>query len=170
MPVPEYEEQYEVSDLGNVRSRAREVRNTSVSCRSVPAQVIAPYVRQAGYATVRLAKGGKKTSHYVHRLVAEAFHGRGSEGREVLHRNGNKADNRAANLSWGSRLDNMADRQRLGEAAKGESHGHAKLTEDQVRQIRDDKRYQHIIAEEYGVSRRLIGMIKKGVIWRHVQG
>lgn len=167
-PVAGFETEYEVSDLGRVRSIGRSVRNGANSMRKLPPQIIAPYFRKEGYATVKLAKHRAKLSCYIHRLVAEAFIGKGANGTEVCHRNGNKADNRAGNLYWGTRVENMADRTRLGEAACGIRHGHAKLSEADVFSIRGDPRKQADIAADFGVSRRLIGMIKAKTIWTHL--
>jgi len=167
--IESFEGAYEVSDTGKIRSLERIVRNGPKSERTLPAIVVAPYIRPQGYATVRLGLGGSKTSLYVHRIVAGAFLGKGEAGQEVCHRNGDKADNRVGNLYWGTRLENMADRERLGEAARGEQHGHAKLSEAQVLAIRRDERFQYLIAAEYGVSRRLVGMIKAGKVWKHVK-
>ncbi len=49
----------------------------------------------------------RRKSYKVHRLVCEAFHGTPEEGMEVLHRNECSIDNRASNLRWGTRKENM---------------------------------------------------------------
>lgn len=166
--VAGYEGLYEVSDTGLIRSLNRNVPNSSKSFRPIPGRIIKPYVRPSGYHTVKLAKGRKKTSFYVHRLVTEAFHGKGSTGQEVLHRDGDKGSNCASNLSWGTRLENMADRNRLGESACGERHGHAKLKEAQVLAIRADVREHRFIAAEYGISVSLVSAIKHRRVWVHL--
>jgi hypothetical protein len=165
-----YEGRYEVSDTGLVRSVARSVANTATSSRMLAAVILAPFVHRGGYMVVKLSRSRQKTSHYVHRLVAEAFLGSGEARQEVLHADGDKKNNRLENLSWGSRRDNMRDRHRLGEVAKGERHGMAKLTEDAVRAILSDTRYHHLVAADYGVSRSMISMIKRGKHWRHLAG
>ena len=169
-PVVGYEGRYEVSDTGAVRSVARSVANTATSSRMLPTKTLSPFVHRGGYMVVKLSRDRQKANHYVHRLVAEAFLGGGKARQEVLHADGDKTNNRVENLSWGSRLDNMRDRHRLGEVAKGERHGMAKLTEDTVRAILSDARYHHLIAAEHGVSRSMISMIKRGEHWRHLAG
>lgn len=47
----------------------------------------------------------------MHVLVCRAFHGAAPEGQEVRHLNGNPPDNRAINLAWGTRSQNMRDKQ-----------------------------------------------------------
>jgi hypothetical protein len=51
---------------------------------------------------------------------------------------------------------------------RGAQHSQSKLTDAQVLAIRADMRPQRAIAKEYGVSQPLIGMVKRGEIWRHV--
>lgn len=77
-------------------------------------------------------------------------------------------------LWLGTNKQNVEDRVRKGRGKcgnlKGEDHGGHKLTEKDVLKIRKvGKRYtQEILAKKFGVSRRLIGMIIKKKIWRHI--
>ena len=50
----------------------------------------------------------------------------------------------------------------------GERNGRAKLTERQVREILRDQRGQRATARAYGVHRRTIARIRKGLRWAHV--
>lgn len=86
--VKDYEN-YEVSNLGNVRNKTTE-------------QVLIPYENYKGY--LRVVLGGKNKS--VHRLVAEAFIENPNNLDTVDHINGKITDNRADNLQWLSRGDN----------------------------------------------------------------
>lgn len=154
--------------MGEVRSLARRVPNGQGGTRPLAPQPIAPFPHSGGYWVVKLSKARKKTNHYVHRLVATAFADRPDGCVEVLHGDGDKRNNAASNLSWGTRRDNFNDRERLGEIAKGEQHGMAKLTMAQVLSIRGDARMHHLIAPEYGVSRSMISMIKRRKCWSHI--
>lgn len=51
---------------------------------------------------------GRGKTRSVHRLVAEAFLGPRPPKCEVLHLNHDPADNRASNLKWGTRGENIA--------------------------------------------------------------
>lgn len=76
---------YEVSDLGNVRSK-----------RS--GKLLASWVaKNTGYVQVGLSN---RKRYSVHRLVAMAFCDGQQPGLVVNHINGIRADNRAANLEW----------------------------------------------------------------------
>jgi hypothetical protein len=65
-------------------------------------------------------KIGGGVNYYVHRLVAMAWHAdTWFDGAEVNHINGDKYDNRAANLEWVTRSQNLLHSYRvLGRNAK----------------------------------------------------
>lgn len=79
-----------------------------------------------GYPSVRLTINGKRRRFAVHRLVALAYLSpRPSEQHEIRHLDGDKINNHAANLAWGTRQDNAADRERHGRTSRGPTHSHA---------------------------------------------
>lgn len=67
--------------------------------------------------TANRSDTGKQKRAHIHHLVCEAFHGPRPEGLLALHRNGDKLDNRAENLYWGTSRQNMEDSIRHGTAA-----------------------------------------------------
>lgn len=76
-----------------------------------------------GYPSVRLSSGGKRKRIAVHRLIAAKFlPPRPSLAHEVRHLDGDKTNNCASNLAWGTRKDNAADRERHGRTYRGERH------------------------------------------------
>lgn len=109
-PVPGWEDRYEVSDQGQVRSlpfvtRKGQYRNGRI--RKL-------HLSSTGYWIVSLYRDDKIYTRYVHRLVAFAFHGEPQPGQQVRHLNGNPVDSRACNLAWGSDQENKADIKRHG--------------------------------------------------------
>jgi hypothetical protein len=94
MDVVGFEGKYQVSNQGEIVNTKT---GSTLSLESVAGD---------GYVKATLWKDGARTQTYVHRVVAEAFLGP-SNGREVNHKNGDKKDNRAANLEWCSRAENM---------------------------------------------------------------
>lgn len=118
LPVVGYEGLYEVSDMGRVRSLDRAVWRDDARCR--PHYVTyrgreMRLSRQAhGYVGVILWRDGKYRNVRVHRLVLEAFVGPCPRGMETLHGNGQRNDNRLANLRWGTQEENAEDRVRHG--------------------------------------------------------
>lgn len=74
-------------------------------------------------------------------------------------------------LLAGTQSQNVADRDRQGRTAKGESNGRSKLTEEQVAAIKarlSEGAAKRQLAREYGVDRTTIRDIDCGRIWKHV--
>ena len=69
--------------------------------------ILKPFMGTGGYLYVTLSKDGKGHPKRLHRLVAEAFCLRRTEATEVNHKNGDKTDNRANNLEWVTKSENM---------------------------------------------------------------
>lgn len=91
-------ENYEVSDLGRVRSVKRGI-------------ILRPFTKKGTeYKRATLWNRSKQHKFYVHRLVANAFPeicGEYFEGATVDHLNGIKDDNRAVNLRYKTIRDNI---------------------------------------------------------------
>ena len=100
-PCPGYEGIYEVSSTGKVR-RVCTTRGSGAG------YVLKGLIDGHGYRTYTLRKNGVFRSEKAHRLVCEAFvPWRTEERRFVNHKNGNKQDNRAANLEWVTHRENI---------------------------------------------------------------
>lgn len=106
LPVVGYEGLYEVSDHGQVRSLDRWASNGKVDILyrgRMIAQSGSPYL------AVRIYKQDGGQTKRIHALVAEAFLGPRPKGLEVCHNNGDKLDNRLANLRYDTKSANMRD-------------------------------------------------------------
>lgn len=92
------------------------------------------------------------------------------EGLCVLHKCDNPACINPEHLFLGTDADNVADMDAKGRRviSRGEKIWGAKLKEADIPLILNDGRTQREIAADYGVSQSLIGLIKRGEIWRHV--
>lgn len=126
IPVPEYEDIYEVSDQGRVRSVDRVVIDKQGSRRrSFKGRILRPQKVYTGYTMVALSKDGKVSDWYIHRLVLTAFVGAPGPGQEGCHNNDIRDDNRLENLRWDSHLENVRDavkRNRMVNPAKAKTH------------------------------------------------
>ena len=107
-PVYGYEDSYEVSSEGRVRSKTRLVRKNEDCTYLREGKILKPQLRKHGYLGVWLYTGESKKQVSVHRLVAEAFCERRDGQTEVNHLNENKQDNRAENLAWCTKSENCS--------------------------------------------------------------
>lgn len=131
---------------------------------------------QAGYGRLNVKlEDGRRTQTNAHRLSWELHNGPIPDGMSVLHDcpGGDRPDCvRPSHLWLGTQLDNIRDRDTKGRAARGERHANAKLTEDQVIEIR--RRYaeggvtQDALAKEYGVANSHINSIVNMRQWSHL--
>lgn len=96
-----YEEQYQVSNLGNIRSKDRTIVDCLGRKRTLKSQKIRIQTSRIGYKQVLLHKDGKTKTCLVHRLVAEAFIPKAKANKsEINHKDENKANNVVDNLEW----------------------------------------------------------------------
>lgn len=105
-----------------------------------------------------------------HRVSYELHCGEIPKGMHVLHKCDVPYCVNPAHLFLGSHQDNMADKERKGRGnqPKGERNGNAKLTADDIRSIRTSSETLKSLAARYGVSFGLIGHIKRGQAWNHI--
>jgi hypothetical protein len=183
MPMPGYEDRYQVSDWGRVRRLGSEtVKKLSRN--------------KKGYEHCTFHSGGRPQVCQVHRLVVAAFIRPFRKGEEVNHLNGIKHDNRLDNLEIVSHRENILHAYRTGlidVAAKreymlhahktglidqkGEKHPRAILTDEKVREIRQlytgDGRSGGsgyvALARKFGVSRGAVQGIISRRRWKHLE-
>jgi len=83
-----------------------------------------------------------------------------------------KCDNRACvnpdHLFLGTNKDNVDDKVSKGRQASGPKAGKSKLTEDDVRRIRNLSGTARSIAKQFNVFEGTIGRILKRKTWRHI--
>lgn len=118
-PVVGWEHLYEVSNQGRVRSLPRYIpavnRDGTGRLNRCPGRVLKGTPDRDGYLKVNLRNtiGGVKT-RMVHTLVAEAWIGPRPLRHDVCHGPGGVGDNSLANLRYGTRSENEADKLRWG--------------------------------------------------------
>ena len=124
-----------------------------------------------GYQYANLSWNGKTNSVRIHRLVAEAFcEGKTEERNHVNHIDGNPSNNRADNLEWVTRSENMLHSVHvLGhKTAVGNLAPNRKLTAEQVIAIRADTRTNKEIAADYGIGHSTVSNVKLGYYYKEV--
>lgn len=140
--------------------------------RRTPCKEFAGYRHPAGYGVK--FRAGK--THQAHRLAWADANGPIPPGLKVCHHCDNRACVEVAHLWLGTQKDNMGDcsRKRRFPDRSGSRNIRAKLTEAQVREIRErfggpDRTLTHkAIAELYSIRKSSVSNILLGKSWVHV--
>jgi Pectobacterium phage endonuclease len=127
------------------------------------------YVPPGGYGQISIKRRGV----LVHRLAYELATGREPGDLFVCHSCDNKACCNPAHLFLGTNGDNQRDASKKGLLAHGSRHPNAKLTEDDVREMRhrrDLGESQYALARAFGIGRPQVAAItnRPEENWAHV--
>lgn len=95
-----YENSYQISNIGNVRSKDRVVLYIDKRKRIFPGQTMKLNIDTKGYYKVNLRKNNKFKSLRIHKLVAEHFLKKEIGKNIVNHKDGNKLNNCVDNLEF----------------------------------------------------------------------
>lgn len=162
---------YKISNRGRVQScwcRGSKTRMTAV-WKILKTRIHPQTKRHA----INLKRDGTSNYRFVHHLVLEAFVGPRPEGMECRHfPDRDPGNNCVENLSWGTHIENMADKVFHGTDPVGTRHGGVKLTEEQVIEIRLRRiaRQSYAdLAKTFGVSNATIIYLCLGRRWRHLR-
>lgn len=111
LPILGWEDTYEVSNLGRVRSLPRVVQHSNGRTLHLSGRILRPGTSKGRdkYLRVGLCRDGELNMKKVHLLVAEAFIGPRPKGAVCRHLNDDPSDNRVENLRWGTASENQQD-------------------------------------------------------------
>jgi DNA-binding transcriptional regulator YiaG len=160
-PVPNYESFYAISNLGNFARIKKDGK----------------YLRKLNSATPYLSVSlkdidgtGQKTI-YIHKLVAQLFIGERPDGFVIRHLDGNKYNNHASNLTYGTPQQNHEDLKKH-KTHSGENNSRALLNEKSVKAIRilhsEFNLTKNQLANAFDVSQATIHAILVGRNWSNV--
>ena len=170
-----YREIYQVSNLGNVRTKER------IGARGyfVKSRELTKFNNNSGYyrVCIRLESDVRTKYYFVHRLVGMLFIPH-EDGKDFInHIDGNKHNNSVENLEWCTRSENEKHAWKIGlkhsslVSNKGEKHGMHKLTQKDVDWIRkhhkkyDNKFGSKPLAEKFNVNPQTITDIVHNRTW-----
>jgi hypothetical protein len=162
---------YEVSNMGNVRSYLRK-GNWKKRHSGFP-RLLKISGDKFSRPTVALpSEDGSYRTRQVSRIVAETFHGPIPADKEVAHLDGNPSNNRANNLLICSHTENESHKVGHGTVALGEKNGGSRLLGWQVSEIRYLLEHgipQIRLKELFDVSADTINAIAKGETWKEFE-
>lgn len=158
--------------------RFRDSNYYVTECGRVTATKATAYLKsqfgRGGYLHVLLYLNLKPTLFSIHRLVAEVFLENPNNYPCVNHKDGDKLNNRVENLEWCTRSQNTQHAIDTGllKVSRGERQHKSKLTEEQVLEIRRERRETKIsqteLAKKYNVLQSTISDIIRRVSWTHI--
>jgi hypothetical protein len=167
-----YEGYYQVSNMGRVKSLAREVICNN-GIRILKEKIRKQHTnRHLGYNYVMLSKDNKQINYRVHRLVADAFIPNPYKKPQVNHIDKVKTNNKVYNLEWCTQEENMKHSYIDELSPKGERSHYSKLKEKDILEIRHKYSFCDYtlerLSDEYKSSKSNISLIVNGVTWKHI--
>ena len=105
----------EVSTLGRVRTLDR-LGSRENRTYSKKGHVLKQHDNGIGYLQVHVPVDGKRITKSVHRLIAQAFIPNPDNLPEINHKDNNPLNNDVSNLEWVTHEENIAYREKYGEA------------------------------------------------------
>jgi hypothetical protein len=169
-PIPGYEDLYIISSQGIVKSQPRLVYYGDHRSYRFEPQKIKKQTLTGNKKYVRATLTNKYgiTKHVaIHRLLAWAFIGPQDQGIEVRHINGDGLDNRVENIIYGTKSDNMRDAITHRTFSMSEWHPCAKLTNEQVRHIRESSEHYKDLARKFDIHPNTIHKIRRKEVRSH---
>ena len=150
-PVVGYEGYYEVDQFGRVFSVERVVSvddNGRKYEKRVSGKQMKQCLKNNGYKSVSLTKGGVTKAFYVHRLVAEAFIPNPDNLPMVNHKDEDKTNNFVENLEWCTNNYNInygTARKRQADKIRGIPHTeeHKKKISESMKTYREKERAEN---------------------------
>jgi hypothetical protein len=166
-----FEELYQISSAGRVRSLARVCEGSRGGKRPVKERLLKYVPDKQGRRRVCLYKDGIGKYFKVSTLVALHFLANPENYTVVCHKDDDVTNDNVTNLFWGTHAMNVADKVSKGRQSRGSSHGMAKLSESDVLNIRmlaNNGFKQSELCSIYNMSSGLMSGIISKKRWKHL--
>lgn len=138
-----YEEKYQISNLGRVKSLKRTQSNNGGK-QQVNEKIKSTRIKNSGYEITDLYKDRKQKTFMIHRLVAQAFIPNPNNKEQVNYIDGNKSNNCVDNLEWTIQSENII-------------HSY--------KSIREDKRNNNAINTMTKATSKKVTCLNSGIIY-----
>ena len=117
-----------------------------------------------GYGAITVGRKGYR----AHRVSYEAFKGPIPDGLQVCHRCDVRACVNPSHLFVGTQADNVHDAQRKKRHPYGEKVGNSKLTESDVKTIRESNLSHAALGRRFSVTAVCIQKARVRQTWKHI--
>lgn len=170
--VEGYEQIYQVSNTGKVKSLDRYVKREGTSDLFIKGRILKEG-SNGKYKTVNLCKDNITQNKYIHRLVAKAFVENPNNKKQVNHIDENILNNNSNNLEWVTSKENMnhSKFKIYDSLPKGENSFFAKLDNINVLTIYTFKQESYnnkFFSVLYNVHPSVISNVRRGKKWKHL--
>lgn len=163
---------YEASSPGRIKSCPRTTLRKDGRSLPVRGRVLALQILGKGNKQRLVVDISRNGRFYVNRLVCAAFHGEPPNPKsQSAHWDGDHFNNRSDNLRWATCKQNMEDELRHGTRGWGSKHARAKLSEQNVLDIRAtwaNGVAMKDIAVIFSIGADQISRICNRKVWKHV--
>lgn len=161
--IPGFEDEYQASNLGRIKSLAKSYKTGKGYIRHVPDRIIGGNgLTPKGYKRVRI----KTTTYLVHRLIALTWLPNTFNKEQINHIDGDKLNNNINNLEWSTNQENRDHAVKNDLIAYDNMCPFTKLSKEDVKEIREmyrsGKYSQKIIGHLYDVCQQTISRIVLG--------
>lgn len=162
--IPGYEEYYQISNHGRIKSLNR------ISCQN---HIIEEKIRKAtldqdGYYKIILTVNGNVRSFFVHRIVATVFIPNVDNLPQINHKNCIKIDNRVENLEWTTSSENILHAFHMGvKNQKGEKNNSSKFRDVDImgmKEMYNKNKNKEEIIKKFNISKSYLTRILKNKI------
>lgn len=169
-PIEGYVGDYEVSNLGKVKSLKHSKIKILVNRKT---KITNNYTCMS----VRLFKNKTSKNKTVHRLVAEAFIPNPENKPFTNHIDNNPSNNNVSNLEWCTQKENMGHAAKQGRMStelhkkmclRGINHHNCKLRNSDVLDIIKSTSSTLELSIKYNISRKYVNTLQRRETWKHV--
>lgn len=173
LPVKDFEDCYQISNYGIIRSTDRVIRSETRPYL-LKGKILKYKIDKDGYSIIELRKGERRKWVSAHRLVAIHFIPNPENLPQINHMDTIKSHNYVENLEWCTGKENQQHAIKMGlrdnVAKKGEDSNLSKLTWEEVNSIRGEYNKktcnQKCLAERYNISITTIFVILNNKTWQ----
>lgn len=151
-----YEGLYQISSFGRIKSLKTDM-------------FLKPTLDITGYYRINFRKAGYTKHFNIHRLLLETFVGNPLNKPITNHIDGCKTNNQLSNLEWATYKENLEHATRSGLNKRIYKKKPGKLSEDDVRFIRESKWDRTIISEVFNICKSHVNAIRTFKFWKNVK-